>query len=412
MVRIRVHRWFTAGLSALLIMQSASVSGQRRSRPPDQVTRKGADSQTPSVKPEEFAKLAADATAARQADRVDEATEKYRQAVAAKPDWAEGWWFLGTLYYDANNFAAAAPAFKHAAEIQQKAGAPWAMLGLCEFRLLRYDESYAHIQKAHELGIGDNQELERVMRYHEGLLFLVKGEYEKAQQRLGSLSYQGVSSEDLIIALGLSVLRMGMLPNQVNINYRDHEVVRRAGLAEHFNQQKNTSDAVRQYDLLVKDFPKFPSVQYAYGRFLLATRDEEGALAAFEREVANTPSHGLARILIAYIHLQHKEPDKGLPYAEQAVKLLPRLPLSHYVLGRLLYDAGQNARAIDELESAQRLRTDEPKVYFALARAYAKANRKADAEKARETFTRLSQKSDENKAETLPNESQPEKPQP
>jgi len=411
MARIRVHRWFTAGLTAFLIVQSPSVSGQRRSRPPDQeVSRKVADSPSPSVRPEEFSKLAADATAARAADRIDEATQLYRQAVAAKPDWAEGWWFLGTLYYDANNFTAAAPAFKHAAEIQQKAGAPWAMLGLCEFQLLRYDESYAHIQKAHELGVGDNQELERVMRYHEGLLFLVKGEYEKAQQRFGSLSYQGVSSEDLIIGLGLSVLRMGMLPKQVDINYRDHEVVRRAGLAEHFNQQKNTGDAMREYDLLVKDFPKFPSVQYAYGRFLLSTRDEEGALAAFEREMANTPSHGLARILTAYIHLQHKEPDKGLPYAEQAVKLLPRLPLSHYVLGRLLYDAGQNARAIDELESAQRLRTDEPKVYFALARAYAKANRKADAEKARETFTRLSQKSDEDKAEALPNENQPEKP--
>jgi tetratricopeptide (TPR) repeat protein len=346
------------------------------------VSRKVADSPSPSVRPEEFSKLAADATAARAADRVDEATQLYRQAVAAKPDWAEGWWFLGTLYYDANNFTVCrALPLNTLRKFSRKRVRPWAMLGLCEFQLLRYDESYAHIQKAHELGIGDNQELERVMRYHEGLLFLVKGEYEKAQQRLGSLSYQGISSEDLIISLGLSVLRMGMLPKQVDINYRDHEVVRRAGLAEHFSQQKNTSDAVREYDLLVKDFPKFPSVQYAYGRFLLSTRDEEGALAAFEREVANTPSHGLARILIAYIHLQHKEPDKGLPYAEQAVKLLPRLPLSHYVLGRLLFDAGQNARSIDELESAQRLRADEPKVYFALARAYAKANRKADAER-------------------------------
>jgi len=73
---------------------------------------------------------------------------------------------------------------------------------------------------------------------------------------------------------------------------------------------------------------------------------------------------------------------------------------------------GQNARAIEELETAQRLRADEPKVYFALARAYAKANRKADAEKARETFTRLSQKSDGANGETLPNDNQNgEKPQ-
>jgi tetratricopeptide (TPR) repeat protein len=405
---------FTITLMGCLIICSVATSAQRRGA---QTSRVAPSSGQPAanqsaITEQDFAALASQATAAREADKIEEAITLYRKAVAAKPAWAEGWWYLGTLYYDLNNFSDAAPAFKHAAEIENKAGSPWAMLGLCEFQLLRYDDAYAHIQKGRELGIGDNQELERVMRYHEGLLFMVKGEFEKAQQRLGSLSYQGVTSEELIIALGLSVLRMGMLPKQVDINYRDHEVVRRAGLAEHFNQQKNTSDATREYDLLVKDFPKFPNVQYAYGRFLLATRDTEGALAAFQREVQNTPSHALARILIAYIRLQNKEPDQGVSFAEEAVKLHPQLPLSHYVLGRLLFDMGQNARAIEELEVAQRLRADEPKVYFALARAYAKANRKADAEKARETFTRLSQKADGTNGDTLPNDNQNgEKPQ-
>jgi hypothetical protein len=37
---------------------------------------------------------------------------------------------------------------------------------------------------------------------------------------------------------------------------------------------------------------------------------------------------------------------------------------------------------------------NEPKIYFALARAYTKAKRKQDADKARATFTRLSQAAD------------------
>jgi len=401
---MRSNFLFSAMVAGCLTICSSVAAAQQRQTPPRPGTAPNAPSwANQNAAQDDFDTLASQATAARQADKIEEAIALYRRTVTIRPDWAEGWWFLGTLYYDLNNFAEAAPAFKHAAEIQVKAGSPWAMLGLCEFQLLRYDDAYAHIQKGRELGVGDNQELERVMRYHEGLLFLVKGEFEKAQQRLGTLSYQGVSSEDLIIALGLSVLRMGMLPKHVDINYRDHEVVRRAGLAEHFSAQKNTSDATREYELLVKDFPKFSNVQYAYGRFLLSIRDNEGALAAFEREAQNTPNHALARILIAYIRLQDKEPEKGLPFAEDAVKLHPRLPLSHYVLGRLLFDAGQNARAIEELELAQRLRADEPKVYFALARAYAKANRKADAEKAREMFTRLNQKAEAG-ADALPND--------
>ena len=365
----------------------------------------------------DFDKIAARAAAARDADKVEEAITLYRQALSLQPGWVEGWWFLGTLYYDVNKFGEAAPAFKQVAQIQVKSGAPWVMLGLCEFQLERYDEAFNHIRQGRELGIVDNPELERVMRYHEGLLYLVKGDFERAQQKLGTLSYQGLSTEDLIIALGLSVLRMGMLPKQVDINYRDREVVRRAGLAEHFNAQRNVSDATREYELLAKDFSTFPNVQYAYGRFLLSSRDNDGALMAFQREIQNSPKHSLARMQIAYIKLLDKEPTEGLVYAEEAAKLNARLPLVHYILGRLLFDSGQNVRAIQELELAGDLRPDEPKVYFALARAYAKANRKEDAAKARDTFTRLNQKASEAEArgdvrgETLPNDNPaPDKP--
>lgn len=138
---------------------------------------------------------------------------------------------------------------------------------------------------------------------------------------------------------------------------------------------------------------------------------------AFQREIQNSPKHSLARMQIAYIKLLDKEPTEGLVYAEEAAKLNARLPLVHYILGRLLFDSGQNARAIQELELAGDLRPDEPKVYFALARAYAKANRKEDAAKARDMFTRLNQKASEAEArgdvrgETLPNDNPaPDKP--
>ena len=83
----------------------------------------------------------------------------YRQAVGLRPAWAEGWWFLGTLYYDHDKYAEAVQAFKQTAQIQQKVGAPWAMLGLCEFQLARYDDARLHLEQARKLGLGDNTEL-------------------------------------------------------------------------------------------------------------------------------------------------------------------------------------------------------------------------------------------------------------
>ncbi|HEV2862176.1 MAG TPA: tetratricopeptide repeat protein [Pyrinomonadaceae bacterium] len=375
-------------LCALTALFSQDAPGQRRRAPRPSATPAAPPAQNAS--PGEFERLAAEATSAREGDRADEALAAYRKALAVRPQWAEGWWYLATLLYDRDNYREAADAFRQTVRLQPKAGAGWAMLGLCEFQLARYDDALTHIHQGRQLGVSDNVELTRVMRYHEGLISILKGEFERGQQTLGTLSYEGVKSEDLIIALGLSVLRVGLTPKQIDLNYRDRDLIRRAGLAEHFAAQKNMSDAQREYDLLARDHAKVANVQYAYGRFLLANRDEDGALAAFLRELDNWPKHVLARCQIANIKLQRKDIQGGLPYAEEAAKQAPRLPLAHYLLGRLLLEAGQNDRAIQALETAAKMVPDEAKTYFALARAYTRAKRKADADRARETFTRLS----------------------
>jgi tetratricopeptide (TPR) repeat protein len=409
-------------LGLLLTCYSEGALGQRRRRAPRSGAAKAPAAQpatttTPPAQngsPADFEKLAAEANAAREGDRLDEAIAAYRKALAIRPQWAEGWWYLATIFYDRDNYAEAARAFGEAARVQPNAGAAWAMLGICEFQLGRYDDSLIHIQQGRQTGLGDNVELTRVMRYHEGLLSILKGEFERGQQTLGTLSYEGLKSEDLIIALGLATLRIGMTPKQVDINYRDRNMIRRAGLAEHFAAQKNMSDAQREYDLLARDYAKVPNVQYAYGRYLLANRDEDGALAAFLRELENWPKHVLARCQIANIKLQHKDIEGGLPYAEEAVKQAPRLPLAHYLLGRLLLEAGKNERAIEELEAAAKMVPNEAKTYFALARAYTRVKRKADADRAREMFTRLSKEASQGDGQgssVLPDDTAaPEKP--
>jgi tetratricopeptide (TPR) repeat protein len=381
----------------LFVSPSDALGRQRRGRRPAPAAVAAPAQQTPAASPAEqaasqksFEQAAAEADAAREADRVEDAVALYRRGLALKPQWAEGWWYLATLYYDQNNFAEGARGFRETAKLQPKAGAAWAMLALCEFQLGRYDDSLAHLQQGRQLGLGDNVELTRVMRYHEGVLSILKGDFERGQQTLGTLSYEGLKGEDLIIALGLSALRIGMRPAEIGLNYRDRDLVRRAGLAEHFAAQRNVSDALREYQMLARDYAAVPNVQYAYGRFLLTTRDEEGALAAFEQELKNWPKHVLARCQIANIKLQRKDIEGGLPLAEEAARQAPRLPLAHYLLGRLLLEAGQNQRAVQELEATAQMAPNEAKVYFALARAYTRVKRKEDADRARETFTRLS----------------------
>ncbi len=350
--------------------------------------------QNRSASGQDFDKLAAAAVQARDANRIDEAVALYRQALSSRPKWGEGWFYLATLLYERDSFAEAASAFKQATELNPKVGTAWVMLGLSEFKLNRYDDSLKHIQQGRRLGITDNPNLRSVMLYHEGLLLLTKGDFETGQKMLGSLSREGFNSEDHIIALGLAVLRLrpSDLPSAESAT---REATARAGLAEHFAVQKKFDEALREYERLAADFPKVQNVQYAYGRYLLLSRDDEKAIAAFQREIENTPNHLLARLWIADTKLKLKDYAGGLPYAEAAVKLSPQLPLGHYLLGSLFLETNQTTRAITELETAQKSLPNEPKIYFALGRAYQRADRREDAERARATFAKLSKQMEE-----------------
>ena len=362
---------------ALLALSCAPARAQRRAR----------------VRTQDFDRVAAQAEEARGANRIEEAIKFYRQGVTLRPRWAEGWFNLGTLLYDKDAFADAAVALGRAAALSPKVGTTWVMLGLCEFKLGRHADALTHIRRGRQLGVPADPQFRSVMIYHEGLLLVGKSDFERAQETLGQLSQDGVESDELYTALGLAVLRLRfseLLAGDATLR----EVVARAGHAEHLAAQKKFDEAQREYERLTADFPKAQNVHYARGRFLLVSHDDEGAVAELQREIENNPQHLLARLLIADTRLRRREFTDGLPYAEEAARLSPRLPLAHYLLGSLLLGAGQTERAVTELETAARLMPDEPKIFYALSNAYLRAGRKRDAERALSTFARLKERSE------------------
>jgi len=339
-----------------------------------------------------FGALAAKAQIAREADRIDEAIGLYRKAVAVRPSWAEGWWNLGTLLYDRDSYAEAVGALSKAVALNPKSDVAVAMLGLAEAKLGQNPEAaLRHINTGWRLGAGKEPQLRRVLLFTEGSLLLARGEFGKAQETLDVLARDGAEEEELILALGESVL--GIRPGDLAPEWR--QTVRQAGWAEHFAARSEFTEAAREYATLAAAAPGFHDVQFAYGRFLLASHEDGKAVEAFKREIANTPNHLLARLGIAGIEAV-TDPPSGLPYAEEAVKLAPRLAEAHYLLGLLLLDTGATARAVTELETAQRQEPETAKIYFALSRAYSASGRTQDAAQARAKFARLSSEAKDN----------------
>ena len=338
-----------------------------------------------------FEDLAEKAKSASEQNRLDEAALLYRKALALKPTWQEGWWSLGTLEYDRDQYAKAAQAFAKLIALNPRHGTAHAMLGLCQFELGSDALALKNLLAADRLGISKDEQLRKVALYHLGVLQLRARKFNSAKETLQELAKDGVRTKELTTALGEAALLMR--PQEAPADATGgSNVVQRSGEAELALATKDFDRAKQIYSAVANEFPTYPNLHLAYGKLLLDTHDTEAAVAEFQKELQRDPKNLNALLEIAAVRYQVDSQD-GLKYAEQAVKLAPQQPFAHYLLGLLLLDTGNVARAIAELERARQGLPREAGVYFALGNAYAKAGRRKEAAEARETFTRLKQRS-------------------
>lgn len=336
-----------------------------------------------------FDALARQAAAARDDDRLAEAITLYRRALTLRPFWAEGWWSLATLEYDQDHYAKAAFGFQKVIALQPNNGTAEAMLGLCEFELGHEELAIRHIENGKDLGLQKNPELQKVVLYHEGLLLQKKGSFQAAQDTLEELCLQTGPNDQAANVLGMTMLRLRSA-SPAEPDSPDSTVVLRVGRAECLAGQKKYDEANQAFQEIAKENPNYPNIHYAFGLFLLETRNVRGAVEQFKQEIQNRPDDVIPRLRIAAA--EYKEDSAtGIPYAEEAVKLAPQQAFAHYLLGLLRLDLDRYREAIPELELAEKGLAQEPKLYAALASAYSRAGRKQEAVKARATFARLNE---------------------
>jgi tetratricopeptide (TPR) repeat protein len=369
--RVRRVGWFAfLAFATLLITPGTRVIGQRRG--------------------ETFSQLRDSAAKASEENRLDAAARLYGKALALNPSWTEGWWSLGTILYDENHYSSAARAFARLVALDSKNGTAHLMLGLCQYQLGSFGLSLRNIEAAERLGVRKDEDLVHVFEYHKAMLLLRNGKYEDAIDPLKRLVEEGVRTEDLALALGMSALLMR--PQELPSIEKEHRlVVLSVGQAEALHLSKKNDEAKERYSEIAKASPDSPNIHYAFGHFLLSLDEIDEAVAQFQQEIHNQPDHVRARMEIAATDYR-KNSAAGIPYAQQVIQLQPKYPFSHYLLGLLYLDTGDTKRALPELQTAARMVPQEPQFQFALGNAFAKAGRKEEAAKARAVFFRLSHK--------------------
>lgn len=334
-----------------------------------------------------FQELSEKARTASEENRLEDAATFYRKALALRPRWAEGWWSLGTLQYDQNHYGDAAASFAKLIMLQPKNGTAHAMLGLCQVELKQDESALRNLSRAQRQGVQNDRQLQHVVLYQLAAAQLRLRRFGDAATNLALLVQDGVRSDEVALGMGMAVLTMppASLPAT---GTPGRDVVERVGRAETLSTMKEFAAAKQIYTVVASEYPAYPNLHYAFGRFLLEAHEADEAVEEFRKQLQNDPRHVGALLQIAAVRYRVDSAD-GVKYAEQAVKVSPQLPFAHYLLGLLYLDTDRAAEAVPELEIARKSFAKQAQVYFALGNAYAKLGRKADAARMRAEFVRL-----------------------
>ena len=338
--------------------------------------------QTPTT--EQFEDLSRRAQAALDS-RPEEAIQLYRQALAVRPDWPEGWLYMGGALYQQGRYAEATDALRKGLGLAPIFANGWALLGLSESQLDDPEQALADIRKGEELGLGGNVQFETAVRVRAAQLLILSSAFDEALAQLQPLSKYPDNPPPVEETMGLCALAS---PDDIaRITPQRRGVVDLAGKAAWSFATQHPDAAGTGYRQLLMQYPTEPGVHYAYGLFLMET-DIKEALAEFQKEVQNNPKHWPAMLVIASIQIRQGRPEKAIESSHAAMKIVPTKYrwLCHLNLGRANLDADNATAAISELEGAVRQMPSSASAHFYLAEAYREAGRKADAEREKTEF--------------------------
>src|SRR5262249_53539831 len=148
-------------------------------------------------------------------------------------------------------YSDAIPIFRRLTERQPNVGAIWNLLGLSEFEVGDYSRSLTDLQNGLQLRFDDNPSAVKVAKYHVGLLLNLSGEFDKATAYLGSECGGGQLPDQIKIVLGLALLRIPLLPDQIDPS--KDSLVQTAGEASSLLLQNNFDQAVTILQQMIKD---------------------------------------------------------------------------------------------------------------------------------------------------------------
>lgn len=169
-------------------------------------------------------------------------------------------------------------------------------------------------------------------------------------------------------------------------SYRSHEL-----LGEAYENQKNYSKALIEYDKALRINPKAPGLHYDLGQTYWEMKQFDKAVPNLERELALNPYHASANYVLGniYLHIEPEHPERAAAYLQKAVEANSNFPEARKEWGRALSLMNENQKAIEQLDLAAKENPSDASVHYFLAAVYRRMGLEDKVRRELEIFNRI-----------------------
>jgi tetratricopeptide (TPR) repeat protein len=303
----------------------------------------------------------------------------------------------------AGDYQAAADAYRAFLKIKPDEVGAHSNLGVVLAKLGRYDDAIVEYEIAEKLAPGDPR-----IGVNLALAYEKSGRITEARNQLEKLHASSPGEAQITMLLADCDLRLGdnakviellqpleaQNPNDLAIAYmlgtaliRDNRVAEGQRLVNVILKNGDSAEArfllgsqmfsagdypraVKQFESAIALNPNVPELQAYYGRSLLLTGDADGALAAFQKELANDSNNFAANLGMAQILTERKQLTQAQPYVAKSVLLRPESPGALIAEGEFDLAKGDWQQARKALEKAESINPNSVAAHQDLAVVY------------------------------------------
>jgi len=292
-----------------------------------------------------------------QGGRFDRAAEFCEQAAAIDPELPQVQYSLGVAYFNAQRFDKAAAALSRALAADPNHATVRRMLAIASVELEDYRRAAAL------LADDPDRDRDPSLQYVYGLALVRGDRAAEAEAIFTRLLTDHADTAELSVVLGHA-----------------------------YAQQGNYEAAVEALQRALQLKPDVADANNALGLIYLKQGKLPEAETALRAELATHPAAVKARERLATVLDLLGRTDQAAVELRTVLAAKPDFANAQYLLGKILLGRGDTEQAIGHLEVAAQLAPDEANTRYQLARAYQKAGRSADAEKAFDAYQRLKDK--------------------